>query len=72
MRMQYKVCAATSFKYYILVYHDGELFDAYKLWSDELNEKVDELESQGYVRGFSKQEVEKERIRYEMMLENII
>lgn len=32
MRMQYKVCAATSFKYYIFVYHDGEYFGSYEVY----------------------------------------
>ena len=72
MRMQYKVCAATSFKYYIFVYHDGEYVGSYEVWLDKLDEEVNKLENQGYMRGFSKKEVEKERKRYEMMLENII
>ena len=59
MRMQYKVCAATSFKYYISVYHDGEYIGSYEVWLDKLDEEVNKLENQGYVRGFSKKEVEK-------------
>lgn len=72
MRMQYKVCAATSFKYYIFVYHDGEYFESYEVWLDKLDEEVNKLENQGYVRGFSKKEVENAYRQYELMKENII
>lgn len=72
MRMQYKVCAATSFKYYIFVYHDGEYVMSYEVWLDKLDEEVNKLENQGYVRGFSKKEIENAYRQYELMKENII
>lgn len=72
MRMQYKVCAATSFKYYILVYHDGEYVMYYEVWMDKLDEEVNKLENQGYMRGFSKKEVENAYRQYEFMKENVI
>lgn len=72
MRMQYKVYAAKSFKYYIFVYHDGECFGSYEVWSDKLDEEVNKLENQGYVRGFSKKEVENAYRQYEFMKENIV
>lgn len=72
MRMQYKICAATSFKYYIFVYHDGEYVMSYEVWLDKLDEEVNKLENQGYVRGFSKKEIENAYRQYELMKENII
>lgn len=72
MRMQYKICAATSFKYYIFVYHDGEYVMSYEVWLDKLDEEVNKLENQGYMRGFSKKEVENAYRQYELMKENII
>lgn len=72
MRMQYKVCAATSFKYYISVYHDGEYSGSYEVWLDKLDEELNKLENQGYIRGFSKKEVENAYRQYELMKENII
>lgn len=72
MRMQYKICAATSFKYYIFVYHDGEYVMSYEVWLDKLDEELNKLENQGYIRGFSKKEVENAYRQYELMKENII
>lgn len=72
MKKQYRYGEGSSFKYIITLYHDGELVDIRELWLDELDDEIDKLEEQGYVHGYTREEVEKAKQTYERMLKNII
>ena len=73
MRKQYDCYETRSFKYDIILYHDGVKVAAESKWfGDELNAYIDGLESEGYTRGYTKDDVEKARKHYEYLYENRI
>lgn len=72
MKKQYHMSESFLCKRTVKTYHDGELVASETLWLDEADEYTDELEDKGYVYGYTKQEVEDAKRRYEEMLENII
>ena len=72
MRKQYRYNEATFAKYYLYIYHDGELVETKTFWGDDIDEEIDKLKMQGYTYGFTKAEVEEAKERYECMLENMI
>lgn len=72
MKKQYHMSESYMFKITVKTYHDGVLVTSETLWCDEADEYADQLESDGYIYGYTEQEVEKAKKRYEEMLENII
>ena len=56
----------------IRLYCDGWVVKTYKVWLDELDDEIDKLEGQGYVYGYTEQEVNEVKEQYETMLDNII
>ena len=72
MKKQYYLSRAATFCNYITLYHDGVKISAEKVWDDELFDYIEHLEEQGYTRGFSNAEVEKERKEYEHLRDNLI
>ena len=72
MKKQYHISESFQFKRTVTTYHDGALVASETLWMDEADEYADQLESDGYIYGYTKQDVEKVKKRYEEMLENII
>lgn len=73
MNRQYRYYETTSFRYNIELYHDGKFIKVYKVWfGDELDNEIDRLEEQGYTYGFTEEEVEEARCRYERLLKNKI
>lgn len=56
----------------IQIYHDGQLVEEKALSQDEVSDYVEELEQQGYTKGYTKQEVKESRQIYEYQLANII
>ena len=70
MKKQYMTSFAGSFRYVIHIYHDGYLVDLTKMWfGDELNAYIDKLESEGYTKAYSEDEVVKAQKKYEYLLE---
>lgn len=72
MKKQYHMSESYLFKRTIKTYHDGELVASETLWLDEADVYADQLERDGYIYGYTKQDVEDAKRRYEEMLENII
>ena len=72
MKKQYHMSESYLFKRTVKTYHNGELVTSERLWDDEADKYADQLESEGYIYGYTKQEVEKAKKRYDEMLENII
>ena len=56
----------------IQIYHDGQLVEEKALTQDEAGDYIEELEQQGYTKGYTKQEVKESRQIYEYQLANII
>ena len=73
MKLQYRVFDTFN-AYNITLYHDGKIFKSYKVYksNDEAFEEVERLKEIGYTYGFTKKEVEKQREKYERMLDNIV
>ena len=73
MKKQYKYKHTSRLMVYVQLYHDGKLIETKKaLEGDEVWDMLDKLESDGYTYGYTKDEVEKEKRKYEHMLANII
>lgn len=65
MRKQYDLYEGASFRYWVVLYHDGVKVDAVKKWQgDELSAYLDKLESEGYTRGYTKDDVEEAYKKY--------
>ena len=56
----------------IQIYHDGQLVEEKVLTQDEAGDYIEELEQQGYTKGYTKQEVKESKQIYEYQLQNII
>ena len=70
MKKQYITSFAGSFRYVIHLYHDGYLVNSTKMWfGDELTAYIDKLESEGYTKAYSEDEVVKAQKKYEYLLE---
>lgn len=70
MKKQYITSFAGSFRYVIHLYHDGYLVNSTKMWfGEELNAYIDKLESEGYTKAYSEDEVVKAQKKYEYLLE---
>lgn len=72
MKKQFNYYETTSFRYCVNIYHDGKLFLSEKIWSIDLDDRIDELKKQGYTYGFTKDEVRTIKERYEYITANII
>jgi hypothetical protein len=72
MRKQYDYYETRSFKYDIILYHDGVKVAKESKWVDNLYERLKELEAQGYTRGYLKEDVDEARRKYEHKYENRI
>ena len=72
MKRQYRFLEYVGFQWIIQLYHDGILVESYKVYVDEIEDTEKMLLADGYTLGYTKQEVEEAKKRYEEMLENII
>lgn len=73
MKKQYRCQDTYRFGVYVELYHDGELVERKNFWEDDKYlDYLDNLEASGYVYGYTKEEVEECKQRYEYMLANII
>lgn len=69
MKKQYDVYETRSWKYDIVLYHDGvKIFTESKWQGSELDNYINEIESEGYERGYLKEDVEAAKRRYEYLL----
>lgn len=73
MRKQYTMTEGPAFRYTIVLYHNGKEAERTEMWfSDELEEYIDSLEDNGYVQGYTKEELEKVYNHYKHLYENRI
>ena len=72
MKRQYRYIESYGFKYIFQLYHDGELVESHTVYLDKLQDAIDAFEADGYTYGYTEQEVEKAKERYERMLRNKI
>ena len=73
MRKQYTLTECPTFRYHIVLYHDGKEVETVNLWAgDEFEEYIDSLEDNGYTLGYTKEELEKAYNHYKYLHENRI
>ena len=72
MRKQYDYYECRWPDYEVVLYHDGEKVVVERVSLLKRDKYIEELERQGYTQGYTKDDVEKARQRYEYMYENRI
>ena len=72
MKKQYRYYEAIQFKYNVELYHDGKLIKIYRIWADEIDAEVERIESRGYTFGYTQDEVDRVKKRYEVISANLI
>lgn len=72
MKKQYRCQEDTWCKKRLYVYHDGELIQSQSFYIDEIEKEINKLKSNGYIYGYTKEEIKEAKERYEIMLRNII
>jgi hypothetical protein len=75
MKKQYRISELDWKTWRIDIYHDGTKIasETYlRIQDDEYNDRLDELEEQGYTYGYTIEEVENAKKLYEHKLKNII
>jgi hypothetical protein len=72
MKLQYRIVEYCGFQWLIKLYHDGKFIKSDKVYVDELDEETNKLVEQGYEYGFTKEEIQEAKERYESMLKHII
>ena len=75
MKKQYRTDELDWKTWRIYIYHDGVKVGSetyLRIQDDEYNDRLDELEEQGYTYGYTPEEVENAKKLYEHKLKNII
>ena len=72
MRKQYDYYETFSFSYNVDLYHDGVKVATKEKIYYEMGDYIQQLEVQGYTRGYLREDVEKARREYEHKYENRI
>lgn len=72
MKKQYRCVYESWWKTRLYIYDNGFLIENKTYPNDEIENVIDQLETDGYVYGYTKEEVERAKKKYEDMLENII
>jgi hypothetical protein len=75
MKKQYRISELDWKTWRIDIYHDGTKVasETYlRIQDDEYNDRLDELEAQGYTYGYTIEEVENAKKLYEHKLKNMI
>jgi hypothetical protein len=72
MKKQYRYEEETWCKLRFYIYHDGRLVESKSFYFDEAIREIDNLKSNGYVYGYTKEEVREAKERYERMLRDVI
>ena len=72
MNKQYNLQSDGAFKSVLEIYHDGKLVETKSGWMDEIADEVDKLEEDGYVYGYTQEEVKTAERRYKRMLKYMI
>ena len=72
MKKQYHMSESYMFKRKVTAYCNGELVSSEILWVDDADEYADQLEEEGYVYGYTQDEVDEAKRLYEEKLANLI
>lgn len=72
MKKQYDYYECRWPNHEIVLYHDGVKVGAERKGLLELDKYLEELEAEGYTRGYTEEDVEKARKRWEHIYENRI
>ena len=73
MKKQYDYYETTSFRYVVVLYHDGKEIDrCKKSYGKELNDYIETLIRHGFTRGYDAETVERARLEYEYYRDNKI
>ena len=72
MKKQYHMSEVFLFKRTITAYHGGELVSSETMWVDDADEYADQLEEEGYIYGYTQDEVDEAKRVYEDKLSNLI
>ena len=67
MRQQYIVSDGTFYRW-ITTYRDGVKIENTKVWLDDYDEFIDDLEAEGYERAYTKEKVQEAKEEYERLL----
>lgn len=68
MNKQYNLKYESAFKRKLSTYHNGKLIESKSYYIDELNDEIDKLEADGYVYGYTEEEIKTAERRYKRML----
>ena len=68
MRKQYIVSDGPTFYRWITTYIDGVKIENTKVWLDDYDEFIDDLEAEGYERAYTKEKVQEAKENYERLL----
>ena len=72
MKKQYYISKEHNFKRRVVLFHDGEPVTIYDNWSDDVDNFIEDIEKQGYTRGYLPREVKAKWSGYEHMRKNMI
>lgn len=72
MEKQYHMSESHMFKRIVDVYHDGKLVSSKRMWVVDADEYADSLENDGFIYGYTQDEVDEAKRIYEEKLANLI
>ena len=72
MNKQYNCKFDGVSKTVLKIYHDGKLIKTQNGWADEIDDEINKLEEDGYIYGYTPEEVATAERRYKRMLKYII
>ena len=72
MNKQYNLQNESAFKRKLSTYHDGKLVESKVYDIDKLDDEIAKLEENGYVYGYTQEEVATAERRYKRMLKYMI
>lgn len=72
MKKQYHMSESYMFKRTVTTYCNGELVSSETLWMDDAGEYAEQLEKDGYIYGYTQEEVNEAKRVYEDKLSNLI
>ena len=55
MKKQYTVAKKSVYKMYVYLYHDDALIKTDEVWMGEVDEYIEKIELEGYVRGYTQE-----------------
>lgn len=65
MRKQFRCTKKSWCKTSVYLYHDSELFRFKEVWNDELEEYIEQIKSEGYMYGYTQEDIERAKKVYE-------